>query len=196
FKALHGSSNELASAFRELSNSSSSITGIGILNMIFPFPETPRSQMVKEKKFEAEQLGGNIRHVVVGGKDLLSILIRANMQQSAAERLDDKILLAQISTFLLAGHETTGLTMTWGLDAIAKAPSVQSKLRDEALAFPNDSPSMEELNALPYLNKVVKEILRLRPAATLLKRKAHSDSIIPLGQPITDKNGKQIHQLL
>ncbi|KAG8871037.1 hypothetical protein FRB97_009145 [Tulasnella sp. 331] len=154
------------------------------------------SQMVKEKKFEAEQLGGNIRHVVVGGKDLLSILIRANMQQSAAERLDDKILLAQISTFLLAGHETTGLTMTWGLDAIAKAPSVQSKLRDEALAFPNDSPSMEELNALPYLNKVVKEILRLRPAATLLKRKACSDSIIPLGQPITDKNGKQIHQLL
>ncbi|KAG8877060.1 hypothetical protein FRB97_003739, partial [Tulasnella sp. 331] len=152
------------------------------------------SQMVREKKLEAEQLGGSgTSHI--GGKDLLSILIRANTQENVAERLDDKTLLAQISTFLIAGQESTGLTMTWGIDTLARTPSAQSKLRDEALAFPHDSPSMEELNALPYLNNVVKEILRLRPAGTLLKRKARSDTIIPLAQPIIDKNGKQVHEL-
>ncbi|KAG8850669.1 hypothetical protein FRB96_009629 [Tulasnella sp. 330] len=212
FGALHDSSNELAIAFRALSNNSSPIAGIGMLNMIFPFlrhlpiginvtnnrnravRERIGSQMVREKKLEAEQLGGSgTSHI--GGKDLLSILIRANTQENVAERLDDKTLLAQISTFLIAGQESTGLTMTWGIDTLARTPSAQSKLRDEALAFPHDSPSMEELNALPYLNNVVKEILRLRPAGTLLKRKARSDTIIPLAQPIIDKNGKQVHEL-
>ncbi|KAG8879877.1 hypothetical protein FRB98_005466 [Tulasnella sp. 332] len=229
FNSLCDSSNELASAFRGLSNGVSLNKGIWMINLIFPFlgrlvrkstisklltlkawciqpigsnvainrsremMERVGSQMVTEKKSEAELLGSSSH---IGGKDLLGILVRANLQVDAAGRLDDKTILAEISTFLLAGHETTALSITWGLKAIAETPSVQSKLRDEALAFPNDSPSMEDLNALPYLNNVVKEIMRLRPPITHVNRTAGSDTIIPLARPIIDKNGNQVHEIL
>ncbi|KAG8874912.1 hypothetical protein FRB97_005544 [Tulasnella sp. 331] len=143
------------------------------------------SQMVMEKKSEAGQLGESSP---VRGKDLLGILVRANLQEKAAERLDDKTLLA-------AGHETTAVVMAWALEAIAKTPSVQSKLRDEALTYANDSPSMEGLNSLPYLNNVVKEILRLKPPFTGLRRTAQSDMIVPLAQPIIDKNEKEVQEI-
>lgn len=70
--------------------------------------------------------------------------------------------LSVIATFILGGHETVATATSWGLYALAKAPSVQSKLRAELLALPFDAPGMEELNSLPYLDNVVKEILRLR----------------------------------
>ncbi|KAG8844229.1 hypothetical protein FRB96_003233 [Tulasnella sp. 330] len=210
FESVHDSSNQLASAFRELSNGVSILKGMGVLTMIFPVlrhlpigsnvannrsravMERIGSQMVMEKKSEAGQLGESSP---VRGKDLLGILVRANLQEKAAERLDDKTLLAEISTFLLAGHETTAVVMAWALEAIAKTPSVQSKLRDEALTYANDSPSMEGLNSLPYLNNVVKEILRLKPPFTGLRRTAQSDMIVPLAQPIIDKNEKEVQEI-
>lgn len=48
-------------------------------------------QMVSDKKAEVEQLGKGSDDA---GKDLLSILIRANMNENDAERLDDETLLA------------------------------------------------------------------------------------------------------
>lgn len=134
------------------------------------------SRIVKDKKAEVEQLGESSSIV---GRDLLSVLIRANMNEDAAERLDDETLLAgghpqtrllaaladripvEISTFLLAGHETTSAAVSWGLYALATDSNVQKKLREEVLTVPSDSPSMDELNALSYLNNVVKELLRL-----------------------------------
>lgn len=51
--------------------------------------------------------------------------------------------------------------ITWALYALSKSPQVQSKLLEELLACPHDSPSLDELNALTYLDYVVKETLRL-----------------------------------
>ncbi|KAG8881596.1 hypothetical protein FRB97_009349 [Tulasnella sp. 331] len=210
FESLHDSSNELGSAFRAFSTGISLIKGMGMLTMFFPslrrlpigsnvvnnrsreVMDRVGDQMVKDKKAEVEQLGESSSSE---GRDLLGVLIRANLKEHAADRLDDKTLRAEISTFLLAGHETTAIAMTWGLDALAKNPGVQSKLRDEALAFPNDSPSMEDLNAMPYLNNVVKEILRLRTPLIGIRRTARSDTIVPLAQPIVDKNGKKVHEI-
>lgn len=48
-------------------------------------------QLVAEKKAEAQALGEDTS---LGGKDLLSVLIRANIKEKASERLDDETLLA------------------------------------------------------------------------------------------------------
>ncbi|KAG9010602.1 hypothetical protein FRB93_003870 [Tulasnella sp. JGI-2019a] len=85
--------------------------------------------------------------------------------------------------------------MSWGLYWLAKAPSLQSKLREEVLAVPNDSPSMDELNSLPYLNNVVKELLRLTPPIPLARRISALDTVIPLAQSVIDKNGKEINKI-
>ena len=78
----------------------------------------------------------------------------------------------------------------WTLFALAQAPDVQSKLREELLSVENDSPSMDALAALPYLDAVVKESLRLHAPAPMTDRVAMKDDLIPVGTPYVDRRGK------
>ncbi|KAJ6566143.1 cytochrome P450 [Mycena capillaripes] len=96
----------------------------------------------------------------IASRDLLSLLVRANTAKDIpeAQRLSGEDVLAQVPTFLVAGHETAAAT--WALFALAKDKQIQTRLRNELLTVDNESPSMDELNALPYLDCVVRETLR------------------------------------
>ncbi len=69
----------------------------------------------------------------ITGRDLLSTLIRANMAHDLTdqERLSDREVIDQISTFLVAGHETTSTSLSWTLLSLASHPDVQDTLREE-----------------------------------------------------------------
>ena len=73
-------------------------------------------------------------------------------------------------TFLLAGHETTSISVCWMLHLLARHPHEQDLLREELVkAFPDKSkinPTFDEINSLEYLNCIVKETLRLYPPGT------------------------------
>lgn len=92
--------------------------------------------------------------------------------------------------FIIAGHETTSTATTWCLFALTQAPGVQRKLREELLQVKTDMPTMDELTALPYLDMVVKETLRLHAPVIMTDRVAMSDMYVPLSKPYTDKQGK------
>lgn len=79
---------------------------------------------------------------------------------------------------------------TWCLFELAKKPDIQTRLREELLSVPTETPSMDELNALPYLDNVIREILRLRPAAPKTGRVAMQNCIIPVNEPFTDRKGR------
>jgi len=49
---------------------------------------------------------------------------------------------------------------------------------------------MDELNALPYLDYVVRETLRVHAPVPSTIRIAMKDDILPLNTPFTDKKGK------
>ena len=66
---------------------------------------------------------------------------------------------------------------------------MQQKLRDELLGVPSETLDMDELNALPYLDAVVRETLRLHAAVTFVTRVAAKDDAIPLSAPFVDKKG-------
>lgn len=103
--------------------------------------------------------------------------------------------LVEVPTFLVAGHETTSTATTWCLYALTQNTSIQDKLREELLAVPTDMPSMEELNALPYLDSVIRETLRLHTPVTITARVAEKDDIIPLSEPVKDKYGNLLHEI-
>ncbi len=79
----------------------------------------------------------------------------------------------------------------WALHAFTQNPRVQRKLRDELLSVPTENPSMDELQALPYLDMVVKEVLRHYSPVPMTVRVATQDDMIPCGTPYTDRNGVQ-----
>ncbi len=94
---------------------------------------------------------------------------------------------------MAAGHETTATATGWLLFELSKNPDLQQTLRDELLSIETDTPTMEELNELPFLDKVVREILRLHPPVTLVNREARRDDVIPVSEPFVDANGKLQH---
>lgn len=83
----------------------------------------------------------------------------------------------QIKTFIFAGHDTTSTTLQWAFYELSRSPTALSKLckeLDEVLG-PNTDPKAiadtllsrgeEALQRLTYLSAVIKEVLRLYPAA-------------------------------
>ncbi|KAF9235960.1 cytochrome P450 [Melanogaster broomeanus] len=138
---------------------------------------------------------GEIEKSSLHGRDLLTLLVKANMATDIpdSQRLSDEDVLAQIPTFLVAGHETTSTATTWALYAMALAPDIQTKLREELISVGTDTLSMEDLMALPYLDAVVRETLRLYSPFPNTARIAMKDDVIPLEQPFTDKHGVVHH---
>ncbi|KAI0633788.1 cytochrome P450 [Trametes polyzona] len=126
------------------------------------------------------------------GRDLLTLLIKANMATDIPEdqKLSDNDVLGR--TFLLAGHETTSTATTWALYALTKKPEIQRKLREQLLSVETDTPTMEELSALHYLDNVVRETLRLHAPVTQMIREAKKDDVIPLSEPFVGRDG-QVH---
>jgi cytochrome P450 len=75
---------------------------------------------------------------------LLDLLIGASDPETGrtmtAEELRDNLL-----TFLVAGHETTALTLSWALYLVAFDPAVQERARTEARAVLGDRPAAFEV---------------------------------------------------
>ncbi|KAJ7662429.1 cytochrome P450 [Mycena rosella] len=94
-----------------------------------------------------------------------------------------------VPTFFIAGHETTSTAMAWALFALTQNMGAQARLREELLSVETDSPSMEDLNSLPYLDCVVRETLRANAPVTNTSRIALCDDIVPLSTPFTDTRG-------
>ncbi|CAK5284492.1 unnamed protein product [Mycena citricolor] len=125
------------------------------------------------------------------GRDLLSLLIKANVSSDVPEsqRMSDAEVIAQIPTFFLAGHETSSTALAWAAHALSRDQSVQDKLRQELLSLPTDTPTMDELNSLPFLENVLRETMRLYAPAVSTQRVANRDDVLPLGKPYVDRHG-------
>ncbi|KAF9577455.1 hypothetical protein BGW38_007324 [Lunasporangiospora selenospora] len=144
-----------------------------------------RAEALERQKQHTDSGNELDQEEVEDGKDLMSILIRGNEQVGSLEegKLTDQELKDQILTFLAAGHETTSVTVTWMLHVFSVNQAVQRRVRKEILTHighpSKDKPlSYDTLNALPYLNACVKELLRYIPPVPTVSRVASEDDVI------------------
>ncbi|KAH6910598.1 cytochrome P450 [Coprinopsis sp. MPI-PUGE-AT-0042] len=131
------------------------------------------------------------------GKDVLTILMQANMSSNAGDRLLDEEILAQINTFTFAGMDTTTSAASRLLWLLSEHQDVQDRLRVEIRDAKRKygRPNYDELVGLPYMDAVCRETLRLHPPLPMMSREVKEDTILPLLKPIRGTDGKDITEL-
>jgi cytochrome P450 len=80
--------------------------------------------------------------------------------------MDNRQVRDEVLTFLMAGHETTALALSWAWYLLAENPEVDQRLRDELdCVLGGRVPTISDLPLLKYTEGVIKEALRLYPPA-------------------------------
>ncbi|MGW6842287.1 cytochrome P450 [Streptomyces sp. NPDC054958] len=111
------------------------------------------------------------------GEDLLTLLAAAKSSDDG--EFDTSELRDQVLIFLLAGHETTATSLCFALHLLSLHPEQQDRARAEVSRVLGDrTPEAADLERLPYLTQVLKEAMRLYPAAPVIGRKAVADTRI------------------
>ncbi|MFN3723693.1 MAG: cytochrome P450 [Paracoccaceae bacterium] len=109
-----------------------------------------------------------------GVPDLLDLLL-AGEDPKSGRKMTTPELRDNLLTFIVAGHETTALTLSWALYLCAFDPAVQAAARAEAqAALGNRAATAADIAALPLIRRIVDETLRLYPPAAFLSRTAQA----------------------
>jgi cytochrome P450 family 4 len=109
---------------------------------------------------------------------LMDLLLDAKQD---GKPLTDQEIHDEVDTFMFAGHDTTTVAISFILLSLAKNPEVQLKVFEEVDLLIGDSEehlTIKTLNDLHYLEKVIKESLRLYPSAPYIARKLLEETTI------------------
>ncbi|KAL5486054.1 hypothetical protein ACEPAI_7098 [Sanghuangporus weigelae] len=153
------------------------------------------SKLIYEKSKKALENGDETTYEKVGmGKDILTVLLRANMTAKESDRLPEEEVIGQLNTFILAGQDTTSHALTRALHLLSLNIGVQNRLRDEIITARKERGGTDfdydTLMGLPYLDAVCRETLRVFPPVSMVARTARKDIILPLAWPILGVDGK------
>jgi cytochrome P450 len=104
--------------------------------------------------------------------DLLDLLLEGEDRETG-RRMSTPELRDNLLTFIVAGHETTALTLAWSLYLLAFDPAAQTRARAEAQAVLGGRVAgAEDVERLPFVRQVIDEALRMYPPAAMLSRTA------------------------
>ncbi|HQT79190.1 MAG TPA: cytochrome P450 [Rhodopila sp.] len=117
-------------------------------------------------------------------RDLFDLL-RAARDPETGAGFSAAQLRDQVATLILAGHETTAVTLFWALIMLAQAPDVQDWLAEEAASVTMEADTaFSAMAGLVRTRAVVNETLRLFPPAfTLVREAIAADRIGDLAVP-------------
>lgn len=110
--------------------------------------------------------------------DLLDLLMSGEDPETG-QRMSTAELRDNLLTFIVAGHETTALSLSWALYLLAFDPNVQDRARAEAqAALGNRAAQAEDLPDLPFIRAILDEALRLYPPAGVVSRTAMAHGLL------------------
>jgi cytochrome P450/NADPH-cytochrome P450 reductase len=129
--------------------------------------------------------------------DFLSLMLNG-VDKKSGEKLDFENIRYQLITFLIAGHETTSGLLSFATYFLVSHPEVLAKAVEEVDRVlgrdPDYRPSFKDVGELKYLNRVLRETLRLWPTAPAFARTPYEDTII--GGRYEIKKGDELLVLL
>jgi cytochrome P450 len=130
-----------------------------------PFPRMSRA-IAAVDAVVIEEVAQRRREDKLDGEDVLGMFLRTPDAQGRL--MSDGEICDAMRTLLLGGHDTTASTLTWILERVTRSPEALERL--EAAALDGDD---------EYLDAVIKEAMRLRPAFPLTARLAAEPFELP-----------------
>ncbi|KNA18213.1 hypothetical protein SOVF_072840 [Spinacia oleracea] len=122
-----------------------------------------------------------------GGKKIAMIYKLLDLQEFEPANYSDQLIKGMIMIMLIAGTDTSSVTMEWALSLLLNHSNVLRKAREEIDNYKGNDELVEEadLPKLPYLQCIINETLRLFPAAPLLVGHQASEDVTISGYHIT-----------
>jgi cytochrome P450 len=141
-----------------------------------PLPSWVPTRGNRKARAAVKALNGVVRQIIERRRhetqprtDLLSMMLHARDEDGS--QMTDEQLLDEVRTFLLAGHETTAITLSWTLYLLANHPREQAAVQAELDAvLAGRLPEVGDLARLPVTTRVVQEAMRLYPPAFMIGR--------------------------
>ncbi|EMC96093.1 hypothetical protein BAUCODRAFT_71913 [Baudoinia panamericana UAMH 10762] len=181
--SLHNGQSEFAAAFTEVQHIQSIIARAG-----------PMQNWVPRKKFHAGLKVLNrfvdtyIDRALQLPPDELEKMTKSDegytfLHALASYTRDRQVLRDQLIAVLLAGRDTTAVTMSWLTYELSRHPQVVQKLRQEIISHSglDKPPTYDDLKSMRYLQHTLNEILRLYPVVPYNVRVALRDTTLPHG---------------
>ncbi|CAB0041942.1 unnamed protein product [Trichogramma brassicae] len=92
--------------------------------------------------------------------------------------IDDAGINEEVSTFIFEGHDTTALAMCYAILLLAENKEAQKKAREEVEEFlkpKNGVMDTLDLQKMNYLERCIKETIRLYPSVPMIARRIDED---------------------
>jgi cytochrome P450 len=107
-----------------------------------------------------------------GTPDLLDLLLEG-VDPKTKRKMNTAELRDNLLTFIVAGHETTALTLSWSLYLMGFDQDAQDKARAEAQSvLKGRAATGDDVENLPFVRQIIDEALRLYPPAGIISRTA------------------------
>jgi cytochrome P450 len=104
--------------------------------------------------------------------DFLGMLIDAR-DKTSHEPMPERVMIDEVMTLVVAGHETTASALNWTWYLLALNPDADAKLAAEVATVPAGAVlSFDDAEKLAYTQAVIKESLRLYPPGWVLTRRS------------------------
>ena len=110
------------------------------------------------------------------GEDLFSVLCHA--ESDDGERFSDDDVINHMIFTMMAAHDTSTISVAMMGFYLARHPEWQERVRAESLALGKDAIDFDDLDALPAMDLVFKETLRINAPVGQVARQALVDTAI------------------
>ncbi|KAJ9577301.1 hypothetical protein L9F63_006140, partial [Diploptera punctata] len=124
-------------------------------------------QVIRERRAQHSNSSIQLEEDNLGRKHRVAFLDMLLEASDNGTKLTDHEIREEVDTFMFEGHDTTSAGMGWAIYLLGLHPDIQDKVHEELdniFQGSDRAPSMKDLNEMKYLERVIKEALRLYPS--------------------------------